>query len=107
MFSSRSSLGLAAERYSSLHFLERAIVLSLPKAVAHARSRLKARSRNGQCIFGNLVENLFDDIISTDSLGLPFKIQNQAVSQNGQRHAAQVVARDMISTVENCFDLGA
>jgi hypothetical protein len=72
MFSSRSSLGLAAE------------LVLFPKSPGAGHRSLTAKGsgtralhlRDCQSIFGNLGENLFNHIIGTDSFGLAFEIQN-------------------------------
>src|SRR4029077_9425565 len=57
-------------------------------------------------LFGDAVEDLEQDVVGIDSLGLGLEVQEDAMAQAGQIDAAQVLETDVVPAVEQGADLG-
>ena len=51
-------------------------------------------------------EDVVDDVVGLDVLGLAFEVEDQAVPQGRVGHGAEVFAGDVVAVVEDGADLG-
>ena len=70
-------------------------------------SAIRRALRGGQRLDGHVLQQVFNDQIRTDALGLTFEIQNHAMTQHRRGDRFQIVAGDVIAFVQNRLDLGA
>ncbi len=85
------------------------VVHGLLSIQSSSRSRIQMirRPRGSRFrLFGNGVEDLEQDFVGIDSLGLRLEIQEHAMSQAGEINAAQVFKAHVESPVQEGADLG-
>src|SRR5262245_40079931 len=70
------------------------------------RGRAAASATSGLRL-GGLLEDLGDDRVGADALGLALEVEHDAVAQRRRRDLADVVHADREATVEEGADLGA
>ena len=68
--------------------------------------RLDVKESGHLCRLFGCIEDVRDDVVRLNVLGLPFEIQNQPVPQHIRRYVSQVITRYMIALVKDSMNLG-